>query len=486
MVNWALWVSLIGGLAVVVGIVLLVFFLLPKLWAVARHTISEALRMKLAVFFIVLMALGFWGATQSQGDGTVSGRIQSFLVYSMTAIAVLLSLLSIFLSRSLSDELVNKQIMMLMTKPIARWQFLLGKWLGIVLLDAGILVVTGLGIYGTVYYLSKQPPLNELDERRLEHEVLTARHASSFVPPDFTQRARAIYEERLKTGAYDLRKEVDPEEEQAKIRKELEGRWRSVPHGEQRIFFFENVLTDPDPENVLQVRYKAKAIGYPPDEIVRSRWVAGSARDDTVLYAQNRRDVVDRYHTMTLPADVITDERTLSVLFQNFNPFPGEPQYRNYLIFEGSDAVEVLFEVGSFEGNLARALFLVQCRLMFLTAVGLLFASIFSFPVATLCSITVYVLAATREFVQDAFRFMITENTAETFFKQLFPYLLKVFYTIIPNFSHYSGLEMLAEGRNVTLAWVLLGLGKLGLLTAGVLLLACLLFYRREVAEVSV
>ena len=152
------------------------------IWAVARQTLAEAIRMKIAVFFIVLMVLGFWGATRTQGDGTVSGRVQSFLAYSLTSIGVLLSLLSIFLSRSLSDELVQRQILVLMTKPIPRWQYLVGKWLGVVMLDAGLLALTGAGVYLTVtQYLARRPALNVYDRQRLINEVLTARHSSPWL-----------------------------------------------------------------------------------------------------------------------------------------------------------------------------------------------------------------------------------------------------------------------------------------------------------------
>jgi hypothetical protein len=457
------------------------------LWAVARQTLAEAIRMKLAVFFLVLLVLCFWAATRTQGDGTVSGRIQSFLTYSVTSVGVLLAVLSIFLSRSLSDELVHRQILTLLSKPLPRWQFLVGKWLGIVLLDAGLMAVTGLGIYlVTTLYLARLTPLNEYDAGRLRHEVLTARHASPFVLPDFTRDVNLLYNRNLEEGVYDGIDDLDPAVQKAKLRKYVEGRWRSVPVGEVRDFRFVNVLCDRRAESAIQIRYKAQANRYPPDEILRTQWVAGDQAKNTNIAVANRRDVVGRHHTMAFPADTVAPDHTLLVRFINGNPFVDEPQFDNHLRFEGGRGVEVLFEVGTFGGNLIRALVMVQCKLMFLSAVALLFVTVFSFPVACLCSFTMYTLAGMRAFIQDSLGFL-DEEGAVGLFRTAFTVVVKALGYLVPNFSRYDPVEVFADGRNVTLAWVLESILFLALIGTGIcLILACLLFYRREVSEVSV
>ncbi len=457
------------------------------IWAVARQTLAEAIRMKIAVFFIVLMVLGFWGATRAQGDGTVSGRVQSFLAYSLTSIGVLLSLLSIFLSRSLSDELVQRQILVLMTKPIPRWQYLVGKWLGVVMLDAGLLALTGAGVYLTVtQYLARQPALNVYDHQRLVNEVLTARHSSPFKVPDFTAEANRLFNRNVEEGKYDQWESFNPQKEKKRLRQYVEMRWRTVPVHDYRDFEFHNLLCDRSPDSWIQLHYRAKANRYPPDEILRSFWVIGDPEKNTAGYTKRRRDVGDRWHTMSIPADAIAADGTLRVRFVNINRFEGELQFNNLFIFEGDRAVEALFVVGSFGGNLVRALLLVQCKLMFLSAVALAFATVFSFPVACLCSITVYVLAATRGFVGDAFE-MLGKEGAVGAFREGFNWLLKGFYLLVPDFASYNPIELVVDGRNVTLMWVLWGALWLGLIGTGLLLLiACVLFYRREVSEVSV
>ena len=192
------------------------------------------------------------------------------------------------------------------------------------------------------------------------------------------------------------------------------------------------------------------------------------------------------------PADAVATDGTLDVFFANQNPFEGETQHRNVIEFRKGDDPEVLFVVGSFEGNFLRLLVLMLCKLMFLASVGLLTATVFSFPVACLASFTVYLLAAGRQFLTDALDWAINDSeglwdSAHAFGMRMINFAYQATHWILPDFGYYDAVETLVNGRNVSLVWVLQGIGELvtvkGLLVLG---LAMLLFHRREVAEVSV
>ena len=182
----------------------------------------------------------------------------------------------------------------------------------------------------------------------------------------------------------------------------------------------------------------------------------------------------------------------MTVRFFNRNPFPDEPQFGNVIEFKRSNPVEVLFIVGSFEWNLVRLSILMFCKLMFLGAVAVLAATAFSFPVACLASFTVYVLAGTRQFITDALDFASEDNvdmfsSVKEFFVQLVTQLYNMVHWLIPDFARYDAVETVLNGRNVSLVWVLQAVADLAVFkTVLVLGLAILLFYRREVAEVSV
>ncbi len=130
-----------------------------KVWAVARNTIAQALRIKVAVVFIVmlLILLPLLSMTLA-GDGTIKGKLQTFVSYGLSLISLLLCLLTIVISTyAVTSDIKQKQIYTVLTKPIRRYQLLCGKLLGIVLLDMLLLAVFAGLIFGNRNYLHKKP-----------------------------------------------------------------------------------------------------------------------------------------------------------------------------------------------------------------------------------------------------------------------------------------------------------------------------------------
>jgi len=457
--------------------------------------IAEGIRMKIALVFLVLIGVIVLGLPFSiTGDASLTGAVQSFMSYGFTATAVLLSMLTIFLSRSVSDDLVNRQIYLIMTKPLPRWQYILGKWLGISVLNCVFLTASGLAIYGMVYYIkTHHPPIDQrFDEAQLNNEVLVARHAVKYVPPDFHRTAELEFERNMEEGLYDNVPDFDKNKEIASLVRKHEARWRVVPPDNARMFEFRNVLVDRSPGHYIQLRYKTNVSRYTPDETFRGRWVFGDPLKGAAEREVPIRQSVDRWQTVRVPSDVVAPDNTLTVRFYNQNPFPGEPQSDNIFEFRKSDDVTVLFVVGSFEWNMVRLLALIQCKLMFLAAVAVFMTSLFSFPVACLVSFTVYVMTAMLGFVVDAVD-LLTPKYAGWFDSAIeFAYhtllaLFAVIRHILPDFSRYDAVETFVNGHNVSLVWVLQAVTELVLFKTAIILgLAILLFYRREVAEVSV
>ena len=249
-------------------------------WAVARQTIAEGVRMKLAIVFLVLIGMVVLGLPFSvAGDRSLAGAVQSFLSYALAATGVLLGLLTIFMSRSLSDEFVERQLFLIVTKPIPRWQFVLGKWVGIVLLNAVFLGFAGLTTYAMVKVLQRtHPPIDaQRDARELANEVLVARHAVRLTVPDFSKSAEAEFQRNLEEGVYAATPDLDLAVERARLERKHEARWRVVGPYEQRRFEFYSVLCDRSAGHELQLRYKTNISHYAPDEIFRGAWRFGNS-----------------------------------------------------------------------------------------------------------------------------------------------------------------------------------------------------------------
>jgi ABC-type transport system involved in multi-copper enzyme maturation permease subunit len=130
-----------------------------SIWAVAKNTVKQALRMKIAVVFIILLLvlLPVIGITTT-GDETLKGRLQTFVSYGLSLTGLLLCLLTIIVSvYTVTSDIKYRQIYTVITKPIRRFQFLLGKLLGIILLDVALLVLFSSFIYIFAMYMPNGP-----------------------------------------------------------------------------------------------------------------------------------------------------------------------------------------------------------------------------------------------------------------------------------------------------------------------------------------
>lgn len=167
--------------------------------AVARHTLLQCLRMRMAAVFVALLTLALLTLPfLMEGDGTLAGRIRTLLSYGTSATGVLLSLMTIFVACGVvSSDVETKNIFTVAVKPLARWEYVVGRWLGLVLFNAVMLVIAGVVIFAFTQYLRgrtdlvvdpSDPGAVAGDVRAVETEVLTARRKVRPVPVD-TQTA---------------------------------------------------------------------------------------------------------------------------------------------------------------------------------------------------------------------------------------------------------------------------------------------------------
>ena len=195
------------GLAVLAAVILLGSkdrsAIVRNTWTVARHTFSQCLRTKVAAVFGIMLAVSLallpWAM---EGDGTLAGRIRTFLDYSTTVTSVLLSLIVIFLSVAMvSGDIRDRHVYLVCTKPLGRWHYIVGRWLGVVLLSAVLLAASAATVYVLAQYLRSRSDLvvNPEDRRTVETEVFAARAEVLPDPPDVT----AVVAERVKAKKRD-------------------------------------------------------------------------------------------------------------------------------------------------------------------------------------------------------------------------------------------------------------------------------------------
>src|SRR5213076_3364983 len=106
--------------------------------AVMALTWKAALRFRLFIVVTALLLLAVVGLPiLIKDDGTARGFTQILLTYTLSSITGLLGLSTLWLScGTLARDIEENQMQVVSVKPIARWQIWLGKWLGIVSLNA--------------------------------------------------------------------------------------------------------------------------------------------------------------------------------------------------------------------------------------------------------------------------------------------------------------------------------------------------------------
>src|SRR5881392_3541079 len=88
-------------------------------------------------------------------DGTARGFIQIMLTYTLSVITTLLGFSTLWLGcGTLARDIEECQMQIVAVKPIARWQIWLGKWIGLMSLNAGLLALSGGSVYGLLQWRS--------------------------------------------------------------------------------------------------------------------------------------------------------------------------------------------------------------------------------------------------------------------------------------------------------------------------------------------
>jgi len=458
---------------------------MSRIWAVAQHMIAEGIRMKSALVFIVVIVILLTVIPLTvEGDGvTLKSKAQSFLSYSLCSVGFLLSLLTVFMScGSLANEISQKHVFMVASKPIPRWQFFVGKWLGIATLNAIMLLVTGLTIWGFTEFYIKSRVTTEEDRQALLDEVLTVRSAAKMEKPDLA----ALVQERIRIlREEDRLDEAGPMGEVAieeRIRNELEKTWQTLGPGQLREFVFRDLLVNRSEPGNIYLHFKptsAVALDYLMFSVM---WQCGDSEDvDTLTNVQKAEFPVDRFHTIEIPKRAVNKEGTLYIRMKNIDP-------RDGIVFEGDDSFEVLYSIGTFHWNLFRALSIIWCRLAFLAALGLLASTFLSFPVACMVALLVLLVAIGSGFLSEALQDVEVTATGKDPMWIVGPVLrplANAFVWLVPDFSKFDPVGTVVAGRVVTLIWVMNSLATLVLIKGLILgVLGCVIFTKRELAQV--
>lgn len=127
---------------------------MSKVAYIALNTYRETVRDKV-LYNLVLFALLLIGSSYILGQISIYQEVKIIKDLGLAAIAVFGTVIAIFIGIGLvSKEIDKRTLYSLLSKPVARYQFLLGKYFGLCLTLAVNVVIMSAGLYAVLYYMT--------------------------------------------------------------------------------------------------------------------------------------------------------------------------------------------------------------------------------------------------------------------------------------------------------------------------------------------
>lgn len=508
--------------------------------AVARNVLTEAVRMKVSLVFIVILIL-FLAVVPGMltEDQPLRFRVQQWLSYGVGLSYAVLAMLTLFLSAgTVAFEQRDRIIWQTMTKPVRHWEYVLGKWVGVMGLNAVLLTVTAAGVFLFTEYLSHQKArgevaylvsenglradpndpylISEIDNRIAEakarvdgfkdtpqaREIVRYQLVNEFMTEDRrilelqVRAARAgVYPEPPQLIAEEVSKVIDSRVEQAvadnpsfkssaAFRKQVErdvlqeifNQSRTIPPGFKQQYVFKGLgdVKHRAQRGELTLRYKVNAGSNNPSAIYRLVMFING-------FPKEVATALKVTNSLSIEPEVIDDKGELMI------EIASDPSNQFAVNFP-PDGLELMYRAGGYEANFFRVMSAIWIKLGFIAAVAIAAATFLNFPVACLVAVTVLFAAESAGFLKESLEVYISydEKTKTTNW-----FAVAVRAIAVPAskaFESYSELKPgtnLVEGRLVS--WGSLGYAAalIGSWTAGSLLIGWAAFRRRELATYS-
>ncbi len=309
-------------------------------------TVRMAVRSRMLVLLAVLVAACVAGLPRVvRGDGSAGGEAQVYLSYAFGLSSVLLSGAAAWAAAgAVSLEVSGRQAHLLRTKPVWPASLWVGKWLGLMALNAALLGMAGGLTYSFVLGAARRAQAAGADGMLPRNDVLTAQ---SWVLPE--QAPAPV------TGLGTRPRWVVPPGGAAT--------WQfPVPAGRKLAAAMR-----------LQFRFAAS-------HIERQRPVTGAWRvtaGHRCLAEAEAAYTPHLDHQLRLAPIAAAEADRITATYRNTDV--RDPAT---ILFVTDDGVRLRVREGGWAGNVARALLLVLARLGLCSALGLTAGCLFSFPVA--------------------------------------------------------------------------------------------------------
>ncbi len=473
---------------------------MSQIRAVAANVLREVTRKRGFRFFLItLLAIAFFFPRWTSSDDLL-GRLQIAVSYGLGFPSILIGIATlVFATGSLSRDIEQRAIHMVATKPVSRWKILLGKLLGVVLLDAGLLLAVLVVLMINVWTFSSED--YQPRHREIANDRFFSPRKGAFPAP------RPVSEEAVQSLALQLTKEHEEKSEEEtieRVRSMLQ--CRHVPPQKETVLSFHHLPRSDRPGEKLQLRFKLFFLAHGSELECMTRWTFIS-RGQSI--EKEMRVLNSSMHLIEVDAGIVGDDGELSVVLRNEQPehdggagrdvlhaqheheehdehdeYHRESEEHGITLIARPESVELLYVVTSFWANLGRALILLLGHFIFIATLGVFGSALFSLPTANLLGFAVCSTGLVSGFLKESLDALEFKAGSEAFAEQVgvttvicFKFLL----LLMPDFSAEDPIGSLVEGRAIPLPGLFSDMGWIVLVRCGVVFfLAAWYWSRRE------
>jgi ABC-type transport system involved in multi-copper enzyme maturation permease subunit len=452
---------------------------MKRILAIAGLTWKSAFRYKLFWTLVALLLGAVVGLPLLlKDDGTAKGLTQILLSYTLASVASLLGIATLWLScGTLARDVEECQMQVVAVKPIARWEIWIGKWVGIMGLNAVLLAISGAAIFFLLQHRAARLPADQ--QQVLRDEIFVARASIKEPVPDLAPKVEEILKAQIEKKHPS---EAEIPELRQQITEQLKAAYSDVQPGVQRMWVLDmHKLPERTRNSPFRVRVKFHTTSVNSEATYDTYWRFGAPNSANAV---TNLEVLpaESFQEFPVPAGLLDDRGRLFIDF--FNPNDAS------IMFPLEDGFEVLYYENTFGINFIRGMMIIFFWLSLLSAIGLATASHLSFPVAAFASLALLFMGLSSGTLQtvveqgtvvgyDAAKGGYGHSPIDIVFVPVFRAVLKLVQLV----EGFSPIDSLSTGRSIT--WSMLGMAALqivGLLGGFFCIAGIVLFTRRELA----
>ncbi len=346
---------------------------------------KSAVRSSLFLTLMVILLIVTIGLPLSvKGDGTLNGRIALILYYSLGLTKIILGIATVWVSCwAIAWEVEGKYIQTIAVKPVRRAYIWIGKWLGILFVNAVLIAVSaGITYVMTVGVLSMSGA-DQKDIEIVKDEVLACRIRAEPNREDISKEAHDLADRLKERGEFS--EEVPDDEIYLNAYRRVVASKATVSPGQSKEWHFD-IRKEFKGSSKVTVRYNLSARARQRNP-VSGKWVIGTDVNPEAYVSKINNYLFGR-HILNVPVDILDDAEQLIVTFVN-----SDRDKSNVAIFDVKNEVEMLVVSGGFAGNYFRTVLILFCQLAMLAALGVTAGSLLTFPVASFAVISLLMIS---------------------------------------------------------------------------------------------